>query len=303
MKHIVSVSIGSKARDHQAYVKFLDQTFNLERRGTDGDIDRAIEMIKELDGKVDAFGMGGIDLYIWGGTRRYTFRQARSIARAAQKTPIVDGSGLKNTLERRVIQQLTETRSDLLKDSKVLMVSALDRFGMAESLLEANCQNLYGDIIFALGLPVPIYRLNLLHKVIAPIVAPIVVQLPFKYIYPIGEKQNNLKPNNKFEKYYQWADVIAGDFHMIKRHLPARVDGKTVITNTVTETDVELLRAAGVGWLITTTPEIEGRSFGTNVMEAMMISAIDKPLAEISSDDYWRLLNDMEFRPRIMQLN
>lgn len=303
MKHIVSVSIGSKERDHQAQVEFLDQTFYLERRGTNGDIDQAIKLISELDGQVDALGMGGIDLYIWGGGRRYTFRQAKRIARAAQQTPIVDGSGLKNTLERRVIQQLSETRADLLQGKKVLMVSALDRFGMAEAILEAKCQTLYGDIIFALGLPVPIYRLSLLHNVIAPVVAPVVVQLPFKYIYPIGEQQNKLKPKNKFGKYYQWADVIAGDFHMIKKHLPACINGKTVLTNTVTEADVELLRSAGVNWLITTTPEIKGRSFGTNVMEAMMVSVIDKPLVDIEPEDYWKLLSEMDFKPRIMQLN
>lgn len=303
MKHIVSVSIGSKDRDHLAEVEFLNETFRLERRGTDGDIGRAIELIQELDGKVDAFGMGGIDLYIWGGKRKYTFRQAKNIAKAAQKTPIVDGSGLKNTLERRVVQQLLETRVDLLKGQKVLMVSALDRFGMAEALFEAGCQTLYGDIIFALGVPVPIYRLNFLHNFLAPLVAPVVVQLPFKYIYPIGNKQNEIKPRSSFEKYYRWADVIAGDFHMIKKHLPKRLDGKMILTNTVTEADIELLQRSGVSWLITTTPEVKGRSFGTNVMEAMMVSIINKSLTEIKPQDYWDLLNKMEFEPRIIQLN
>ena len=60
-------------------------------------------IIKDLDGKVDAFGLGGIDRYIYAVDRRYEFHDARRIVQAARKTPIVDGSGLKNTLERRVI--------------------------------------------------------------------------------------------------------------------------------------------------------------------------------------------------------
>ena len=155
MTHVVSVSIGSSKRDHRAEITFLDQEFILERRGTDGDMNKAIAMIKELDGQVDAFGMGGIDIWIWGGKRRYTFREGKKIAAAAQKTPIVDGSGLKNTLERRVIYQIIEREPDLLRGKNVVMVSAMDRFWPAEALLDAGCKTMYGDFIFALGLPIP----------------------------------------------------------------------------------------------------------------------------------------------------
>lgn len=303
MKHVISVSIGSSKRDHKAEVSFLNQEFCLERRGTNGDIDKAIELIKELDGKIDAFGMGGIDLYIWGGKRRYEFRQAKKIAEAAKKTPIVDGSGLKNTLERRVIQQILASRPQMLHGKKVLMVSAMDRFGMAEALLDAKCRAIYGDFIFALGLPIPFYKLETLYNIVAPIVAPIVVQLPFKYIYPIGDKQEKCYPDSRFGKYYQWADVIAGDFHMIKKYLPHSLPGKVILTNTVTRQDLDLLANVGIKQLVTTTPEIKGRSFGTNVMEAMIISLINKPLDEIQSEDYLELLEKMELQPRIETLN
>ncbi len=161
---------------------------------------------------------------------------------------------------------------------------------------------MYGDIIFALGLPIPLYRLKLLHNVIAPAVAPIVVQLPFKLIYPIGAKKEKRCPDSSFKKYYEWADVIAGDFHMIKKYLPERVPGKIVITNTVTQADVELLRSAGIKLLITTTPEIQGRSFGTNVMEAMMVAFMEKPLDQIQPADYVDLLEKLDFQPRIEEL-
>ena len=302
MKQVVSVSIGSSKRDHSAEVSFLGQNFRLERKGTDGDIGKAIDLIRSLDGQVDAFGMGGIDIWIWGGKRRYTFREAKKIAKAAQKTPMVDGSGLKNTLERRVIYQLMESHPDLLRGKNVLMVSAMDRFGMAEAFHDIGCRTMYGDIIFALGLPIPLYRLKLLHNVIAPAVAPIVVQLPFKLIYPIGTKQEKRCPDSSFKKYYEWADVIAGDFHMIKKYLPERVPGKIVITNTVTQADVELLRSAGIKLLITTTPEIQGRSFGTNVMEAMMVAFMEKPLDQIQPADYVDLLEKLDFQPRIEEL-
>ena len=54
MKKVVSVSLGSSTRDHQATVKLLGEDFDISRVGTDGKLDEAIKKVQELDGKVDA---------------------------------------------------------------------------------------------------------------------------------------------------------------------------------------------------------------------------------------------------------
>ena len=56
MKRIVSVSIGSSLRDHLVEIDILGEKYLIQRIGTDGDIKKAISMINELDGKVDAIG-------------------------------------------------------------------------------------------------------------------------------------------------------------------------------------------------------------------------------------------------------
>ncbi|WP_337961005.1 hypothetical protein [Caloramator sp. mosi_1] len=119
MKRVISVSLGSSSRNHSAEVELLGEKFVVERIGTDGDKEKAIELIKELDGKVDAFGMGGIDLYLYNASKRYVIKDALPLMEAAQKTPIVDGSGLKNTLERRVIKYIDENMFSL-KNKKYL---------------------------------------------------------------------------------------------------------------------------------------------------------------------------------------
>ena len=73
---MVSVSFGSSRRDAAAEVELLGERVLLERRGTDGDFQRALCLIQELDGKVDAIGLGGIDLYLFAGGRRYAIRDA-----------------------------------------------------------------------------------------------------------------------------------------------------------------------------------------------------------------------------------
>jgi len=94
-----------------------------------------------------------------------------------------------------------------------------------------------------------------------------------------------------------------GDFLIIRRHLPDRLEGKIVITNTTTQQDVEALRSRGVHLLITTTPVIEGRSFATNVMEGVFLTLMDKKPGQASAADYLEMARRIGWQPEIRELN
>ena len=85
VKVIVSVSIGSSSRNHKAEAVMLGEKYIMERIGTDGNIEKAIELIKELDGKVDAIGLGGIDLYLTGANKKFMIKEAIPIVKAVKK--------------------------------------------------------------------------------------------------------------------------------------------------------------------------------------------------------------------------
>jgi len=234
MKKVVSISLGSSKRNHAAEVSLMGQSFSVQRIGTDGDIEKMIRLIREYDGKVDAFGLGGMDLYIQAVDRRYTLREAQKVANAAKISPIVDGSGLKDTLERRVVEYLVKETDIFSSKKKVLVVSAMDRFGLAQSLEQAGCEMRYGDVIFILNIPLPLKSLHTL-AFIARLLVPVIRLLPMSMIYPTGKKQETTKP--RYPRFFHEADVIAGDFHFIKRYMPAELPGKIIITNTVTSDD------------------------------------------------------------------
>jgi len=299
MKRVVSVSIGSSKRDARAEVELLGETFVLERVGTDGSFEKAIELIQRYDAdpEVAAIGLGGIDLYLYAAGRRYTIRDALKLARAAKQTPVVDGSGLKHTLERKVVADLDAEIG--WKGRKVVMTSAVDRFGMAEALWDHGAEMVFGDLIFGVGLPVPIRSLSGL-RLLARILLPVFTQLPFKMIYPTGEKQEKQIQDWR-RKYYDWAEVVAGDFLYIKRFMPDRIDGKIVLTNTTTPADVEMLRERGAAMLVTTTPRLNGRSFGTNVMEGLFVALAGKfPLSE---QDYLDYIEKLGLGPNITRFS
>lgn len=297
MKHIVSVSLGSSKRDHSFETDFMGEHFLIERIGTDGDMDKAVQMIQDMDGKIDAFGMGGIDLYVYIAGKRYTIKDAQRLVQAAHKTPMVDGSGLKNTLERKCIMEVQEQGIVDLRGKKVLMVCAVDRFGMAEAFEEVGAKLTLGDFIYTVGLPFPIHSLKTL-KFFGGIAAPFVVKMPFEKIYPTGSEQEVITPKNS--KYYNNAEILAGDFNYIKRWLPEKLNGQVVITNTTTAEDMQMLKERGISKVITTTPDMGGRSFGTNVIEALMITLMGKPLNQIAPADYYAMLQELDIKPGVV---
>lgn len=301
MKKAVSISIGSSKRNKAVEVTLLGERVSIERIGTDGDMEAAALKYKELDGKVDAFGVGGADLGAIVEGKFYPFHSVQKLVRFIEKTPVVDGGGLKNTLENKAPGFIDQKIGDYLDANgrRVMVTVGVDRWGLSKSFVEAGYETVFCDLMFALDVPIAIRSLKGL-RTLAALMIPIVTRFPFEWLYPTGEKQEKRIP--KWEKWYNWATVIAGDCHYIKRHMPDRLDGKVVVTNTTTEGDVELFRKAGVKYLVTTTPVLEGRSFGTNMMEAALvaISGKNRPLTWAEYDE---LLEKLGFEPQLQELN
>ncbi len=293
MKRVVSISLGSSKRNKEAQVDILGEQYHIERISAHGDFKRFAEMFTELDGKVDALGIGGADKYIWVGDKRYEFKEITRLVSGAKKTPVVDGSGLKNTLERECVKRIqNEGLFDFTK-SRVLVVSAVDRFGLAQSLHDYAKEIVYGDALFALSLPLPIKSYRTL-KVIASLLLPIITRLPFKMIYPVGEKQEVRKPRH--EKWFKWADIIAGDWNFILRYMPNKLPGKTILTQSIRKDDIDFFRQAGIKRVITTTPEIGNETFATNVWEGVIVAHLGKRPEELCAQDYLDTLEKMNWK-------
>jgi hypothetical protein len=295
-KRAVSISLGSSRRNKASEITLLGERIHLERVGTDGSLEEFGRLFGEYDGKADALGVGGADVWLVAGGRRHAFKEIERLISAAKTTPVVDGSGLKHTLERDAISWLQNQGQVDFANSRVLVVSAADRFGLAEALSQA-CPNVtYGDLCFGLGLPLPIRNFEALTRV-GNALLPIVTRLPFRWFYPTGSQQDARKP--KFPKLFLEADIIAGDWHYIRRYAPDQLEGKTIITQTVRKDDIAWLKGAGVSLLVTTTPEVEGETFATNVMEAALVAVTGE--RNLSPERLRTIIQEVGWMPRIFR--
>ncbi|MEB2333531.1 MAG: hypothetical protein OZ914_04350 [Anaerolineaceae bacterium] len=299
MKHAVSVSLGSSTRNKTVEVDLLGETVRIERIGTDGDEAKARQLFREMDGKVDAFGVGGIDLGVATPWKWYPLYSALKLVQDVKQTPCVDGNGIRETLETRVMQWVERKIGDEIQPKTAFLVAGITRYGMTESFVNAGYQCVFGDLMFGLDIPMAIQSMRSLNAA-ARILMPIVGRMPLSMLYPTGEKQEKITP--KYEKYYQGNTVTGGDFLYVKQHLPDDMRGKIIVTNTTTPADVEALKQRGVKYLVTTTLELDGRTFGTNMMEAALIAVAGKGRV-LTNAELNDLIDRLGLEPQLRKLN
>jgi hypothetical protein len=298
LKRAVSVSLGSSSRDKRVEVSLKGRPIRVERIGTDGDVQKARQLFAELDGKVDALGVGGVDLYLRLDDREYPLHAALKLVQDVRRTPVVDGRGLKHTLERRVFELAQDALGGVPHFRRAFVPVAVDRLGLAQAAADVSDEVVIGDLMVALGIPIDIRGIAQFRKV-ARVLLPIVSHFPMSLLF-YGSSDE--EPAPKYERYWREADLLAGDFLFMRKYLPDDIAGKTVITNTTTPENIELLRARGARQVITTTPRYEGRSFGTNMMEATLTAYAGKGRA-LSDAELNDLIDELDLRPSVQRLN
>ena len=299
MKRAVSISIGSSKRDKSVETELLGERIRIERIGTDGDMEKAARLFQEMDGQVDAFGVGGADLSIVVDGHAYPLHTAHMLVRHVRKTPVVDGAGLKNTLEHQVAGFIDRNLGEWIEPRRAFINLGSDRWGMSTGFAQAGYECLYGDLMFALGLNVPLRSLKAVKR-LARILMPLVGRLPIHWLYPTGSEQEKRTP--RWGPAFNWATVIAGDALYITRYMPERLPGKVIAANTTTPADVALFKQAGVKYLVTSTPVLDGRSFGTNMMEAALVAAAGKGRV-LTTAELQELIGRLRMQPQLQQLN
>ena len=134
-----------------------------------------------------------------------------------------------------IVAKLVTCNNDCWFRDSPPSIEVLKRDGAGQpGRAEAGYETIFGDLMFGLDVPMAIHKLSNL-KLLAALLMPVAGRLPFEWIYPIGEKQEKRTP--KWGKYYEWATVIAGDCHYIKRFMPDTLPGKVIVTNTTTPED------------------------------------------------------------------
>ncbi len=301
-KKIISISLGPSIDNYAFTTRLFGEEFYVQRFGTDGDAPRARQMVAQFDGQADAIGLGGMNITLRVGRRTFVHRYTQHIANGAQSTPVVDGTHLKNTLERWAISQVARKQPELFQHRQIFVLSGVHHYALAQVLRRFTDRIIFGDPIFHLNLPIALNSFRQLERY-ADWVLPRLCQGPHGRLYPVGPAPQHSTPRG--ERYFTAANVIVGDIAYLRRYAPNDLRRKIVVTNSLSTADLERLKEQGAQSVVNLTPAFSDQHplVDLNVIEAMFTSLLDRPATELTDDDYLDLVSRWQHEPQITVLN
>ena len=165
MKRITSISLGSSARDKAADGalsgrRILHRARRHERRH--GPVPQETGRTGRSSGRLRPGRDGHV--HLGGGPPLHVPRDREAGERRRQNPRRGRQRPQKHAGARDRRTACSARASVDFAHSKVLLVSGVDRFGMAEALAETGASVVYGDFMFALGLPIPLRSLGALQR-------------------------------------------------------------------------------------------------------------------------------------------
>jgi predicted amino acid dehydrogenase len=283
-------------------VRFLGESLQLKRVGCLGDPARARSLIRQHDGAVDAVALDGIPitLRLGGSTRRDTVGATLA---ATARVPIVDGSALRDGLERWGVTLADRAQPGIFGGTKILFVPGVNHPGLVQTLARRGRAVRYADRVVVFGVSdIPAMGRRHATEKASSRTLERLEQLPLALLNPPSGNGRI----SRIAAPFRWADVIAGDIGTIRCYAPDRLDGKTIVVECADEEDLEDLRTRGAFVAITLMPGPDGTGslgrWSAATIEAMMTALQPDPTAPVSENTCLDLMADLDWSPAVRYL-
>jgi hypothetical protein len=292
----ISCSLGSENRNYHFRLRFLGKEYHLCRVGVKN-LEEMRGFFLKFDSTAGAFGIGGCDLGIRIGKNEslYHFHDVKRACEVIKVAPYDDGYALKRIIEPSAVKVAAEYLGD--NEKHCLIPVGCERWPLVRACQQAGLEVRVGDPAFALGIGGIISPSAL--EFIVPVLMPIAGRLPFEWLYPTGDDQDK-RDTLKFKDAFDWADLIAGDFHYLGKYAPEKLSGKVILTNTTTVENREFLKKAGVKVLVTTTPKIGERTPGTNALWALLATVLRNYEMLPTEANLKTLISEVNLEPEVI---
>ena len=298
MKKIVSISLGADSLDCKFRADFLGQRFQVSRRGTNNDKRKAAQLVQESADKADVIGLGMVPDHYWVGTSYFSQAVTRKLEKKAGSVPVTTGARLREIVQEWSVRSAQVELGMIFNNARVLFMSGATNYRLA-SVLSEYTQNLsFADPVLQLGAPSLLHSLRALELYAAGS-DPLLKYASGRTLVPAIGPASYLQ-QFVLRKAVQDADVIVAPYEQLESYSAQELDGKTVVSSTISPERMELLGKKGVRLIIDCSIQLFDQTVGLNIVEAMIIAALDKKPEDILHDDFLEIFTDLELKPRIL---
>ncbi|MCG8615522.1 MAG: hypothetical protein MI802_04850, partial [Desulfobacterales bacterium] len=304
MKQVISISLGPSKYDYEFETEFLGQQFMVKRIGTDGSRDKAAQLLLESDTKADAIGVGQVKFPPAISSGYLTRRHDDKIKRLGRKvqTPVTTGAALRDVAYEWSLRFVEHKFKDYFKNQKVLFLSGLTNYKMAKVMAEYTDNLTFADPVIENDISKLVHSLKGFERY-AKGAHEILDWLPSKRL------TSSVVPLKKWNQYIlkkamQKANIIVvpnqGFYRLLRDTSIEELGGKIIISSTVHDDRVDFLKARGVDVIIDTTPKILQQVVSPNVIEALILAALEKKSDMVHPDDILEIISMQRMDPRIV---
>jgi len=265
MKHIISLSYSSYGTSGDEIYDFEGEKIRISQYNIDFDFELAASIIKEYDGRVDAFSLNGIPPNINSKKINFIHPEIQKLIALAKVSPIFDGSLIKKTYLPWALRQFYYKHPKFFATKKISIYSGAFNYHLLEDLSSFGSKLKLGDAYFYLGLPKLLYsksQLETFTKTLTPI---------FKRMKIKKSKLNGFThvPKSFFDFFK--SDYFMGNESTFKLLNLEHLKNKTVIVDFLSDELRRKFEDAGVNECLVCVPNLmkhEHMSF--SLLEALL---------------------------------
>ena len=308
MKRIINISLGISKDDYEFKTKFLKQNFHIRRFGTDGNLERAADMLLRWNKKADAISLSNIKFPYTLGSAEMMEEETRKLHDLGMQmlTPVTAGDAMRTVIHEWAVRHLQfQMGNNYFDNTRVFFFSGLVNSTLARALSQYTNNLVFADPVLEHGIPRFLNSMKEL-ELFAKRIYGILQLVPSKGLLSpvIPMKMWN---EHAIGKTIKDASIIVVPYYDFYRYMDKctveELLGKIVITSTAYDDRINFLKERGVDTIIDTTPKILKRVVGMSVLEAMSIAALDKPQNQITNDDLLEIISDQRMEPRVIYLS
>ena len=253
MKRIIHLSLESASLNSTREIEILGETFQITRMGTDQNLELLIELIHEYDGRVDAFAISGFPTTINVAGKEFVHDHLKKVHSASKTTPIVDGQHLRDLFLNWSIRSQMRAEGQFLRGRKLGFFCGTIQKNILTSLEEAGAKLLFADPYYLAGVPTLLRGEKQLTTFLKSTLSLTKFQ-PVKQFSKRVFKERHLSLN-PFMKEFLKCDAYVCHSSQLSYFTADFLEGRTMIMDTVTQSQKEELILSGIQKVVTFSPE------------------------------------------------
>ena len=267
MKHIISLSYSSYGTSGDEIYDFDGEEIRISQYNLGFNFELAASLIKEYDGRVDAFSLNGIPPIINSKEITFMHPEIQKLASYAKVTPLFDGSLIKKTYLPWALRKFHYKNPKFFASKKISIYSGAFNYSLLDDLTSFGSKIKLGDPYFYLGVP-KLLRSKAQLTRFAKFLTPVFKKMKIKHskLGRFTDLPNSFKP-------FLYSDYFMGNastFHLLDL---SHLEGKTVIVDFLSASLEEKFKAVGVENCLVCMPKLmEHEHLSFSLIEALIYS-------------------------------